>query len=376
MIKNFFGKAALVLLSIGFTLGAFDLAVYFFPRHLLPAPLRDVVFLMERHTYSVQVPSIGKMIKPGADYFFPGEEFSFRMQARLNFPEAGFRGGTLGGPPWGAAFGDSFTFGAGMDHEASWVARLARMSNREILNFGTPGHGPHQYTRILQKYGTRFRPKLVLYALFSNDLKDGVRFEAPADRRRHRMTPKRFMKRYSTSYNLVSLFSRSVKRKRNSDTSHTIGLKLLDRRLRDPYGIPDASFASAWAAAVRQIEDAVEQSKRIDATFVLLYFPQKEEVYWELAQDRIKDVDAFKERIYRLRNNTMAFCASRHLLCLDLTPALKTRGLRGEQFYFPVDIHWNEKGNALVAQEIYQFLADNKLIERAGLVPVYPVKND
>ncbi len=47
-------------------------------------------------------------------------------------------------------------------------------------------------------------------------------------------------------------------------------------------------FASAWAGIARQIEDAHQESKRIDATFILLYFPQKEEVYWELAKDRIK----------------------------------------------------------------------------------------
>jgi hypothetical protein len=366
MVKSFLGKTALVLLSISFTLGAFDLAVHLLPRHLLPRPLYDVVFLMERHTYYVRDPSIGNMIRPGTDYFFPGEEFRFRMQTRLNFPSAGFRGGTLGGPVWGAAFGDSFTFGAGLDHQATWVAQLSQLTKREILNFGTPGHGPHQYTRIFQKYGARFRPKLVLYALFGNDLKDGVRFEMPPANRKQRMSAKRFMKRYSASYNIFSNVSRSLKRSWEKDSRDDISLKLLDRRLRDPYGIPDAKFASAWASLAKQIEDAVQESKRINATFVLLYFPQKEEVYWELARERIKDIDVFKERVDRLRNTTMGFCAARDLLCLDLTPALKSRGLRGEKFYYPVDIHWNEKGNTLVAQEIYQFLVEKNLIEVTG----------
>jgi hypothetical protein len=363
-MQSFLGKAALVLFSIAFTLGAFDLAVYLSPRHLLPQGLQNIVLIMERHTYYVKDPGIGNMIKPRTDYFFSGEEFSFRIQTRLNFPEAGFRGGTLGGPAWGAAFGDSFTFGAGMDHEATWVARLARMTNREILNFGTPGQGPHQYTRIFQKYGARFRPKLVLYALFANDLKDGFRFEAAPASRRRSITPKRFMKLYSASYNIFSYASRTLKR-RKTNARDDVGVKLMHRRLRDPYGIPDANFASAWAASARQIEEAVEESERMNATFILLYFPQKEEVYWELAKEQINDIDVFKERIHRLRNTTMAFCASRNLLCLDLTPALKSRGLRGEQFYYTVDIHWNEKGNSLAAQEIYRFLVDKELIDRA-----------
>ena len=245
------------------------------------------------------------------------------------------------------------------------MARLARLAQREIINFGVPGHGPHQYTRILQKYGAPFRPKLVLYALFSNDLKDGVRFETPPAKRKRGMSPKRFMKRYSASYNIFGNVSNSLKRSWTRDTRDDFGLKLLDRRLRDPYGIPDSRFDSAWAASARQIDEAIAQSKRINATFVLLYFPQKEEVYWELAKNRIPKIDVFEERISRLRNAARAFCESRVLLCLDLTPALKAKGLSGEKLYYPVDIHWNEQGNRLVAQEIYQFLLDKKLVTGA-----------
>ena len=361
-MKSFLATTALVLVSILFTLGAFDLTVYLSPRHFLPGPLRNLLLLMEGDTYYVKDPPIGNMIRPQTDYVFPSEEFRFRIQTRLNFPSAGFRGGTLGRPAWGAAFGDSFTFGAGVDQEATWVAQLSRLTNREIINFGVPGHGPHQYTRIFQKYGVRLRPKVVFYALFSNDLRDGLRFEAPPANRKQRMTAKRFLTRYSASYNIFNNVSRSLKKSRTNDQRNTIGLKLLDRRLRDPYAIADRNFASAWAGIARQIEDAYQESKRIDATFILLYFPQKEEVYWELAKDRIKSIDIFKERIDRLNKTIAAFCVTRDFLCLDLTPTLKARGLRGETFYFPVDIHWNEKGNNLVAQVIYRFLLEKKLI--------------
>ncbi len=362
IVKSLLAKTALVLLSTLFTFGAFDLTVYLLPRHLLPGPLRNLVVLMEGDTYYVKDPPIGNMIRPQTDYFFPGEEFRFRIQTRLNFPSAGFRGGTLGGPAWGAAFGDSFTFGAGVDQEATWVAQLARLTNREVINFGVPGHGPHQYTRILQKYGVQLRPKVVFYAIFSNDLRDGVRFEAPPPNRSQRMTAKEFITRYSASYNIINNVSRSLKNRATNDRHNTIGLKLLDRRLRDPYAIADQKFASAWAGIAKQIEDAHQESKRRNVTFILLYFPQKEEVYWELAQERIKSTNVFKERVERLNKTIAAFCGARELLCLDLTPPLKARGLRGETFYFPVDIHWNEKGHSLVAQVIYKFLLEKKLI--------------
>ena len=365
MVKSFVARAALVLLSISFTLGAFDLAVYLLPKHLLPGPLRNISLLMQIRSASffVRDPELGHMIRPGTDFFFPGEEFRFRLQTRLNFPNAGFRGGTLGGPVWGAAFGDSFTFGAGVDQAKSWVGQLTELTRREIINFGTPGQGPHQYTRIFRKYGAPLLPKFVFYGLFTNDLKDGVRFEGRRANPERKLSAKQFMRRYSASYNIFGNFLRSLKSRWKNDTRNKIGLKLLERRLRSPYGVAENRFASAWAVLAREIDDAVEESKRINATFVLLYFPSKEEVYWELTKDKIKAIDRFKERIERLRQVTLTFCTSRHLWCLDLTPALKTRALRGEKLYYPVDIHWNEAGNTAVAQEIYQFLLENKLIE-------------
>jgi GDSL-like Lipase/Acylhydrolase family len=367
MVKGVLAKGGLMLLSICFTLGAFDLAVYLIPKHLLPDPLRNLISVMQIRsgTHRVRDPELGYMIRPGTDFFFPGEEFRFRFQTRLNFPNAGFRGGTLGGPVWGAAFGDSFTFGAGVDQAKSWVGQLAGLTKREIINFGTPGQGPHQYTRIFRRYGAPLRPKIVFYGLFTNDLKDGVRFE---DRQAHpekpeRFSAKQFMRRYSASYNLLGTLFSKLKRMGKKDTRNGIGLKLLERSLRSPYGVSESRFASAWTAVAREIEDAVEESKRINATFVLLYFPSKEEVYWELTKDKIKEIERFKERIERLRKVTIAFCVSRDLWCLDLTPALKTRGLRGEMLYYPVDIHWNGEGNTVAAQEIYKFLVAKNLIE-------------
>jgi hypothetical protein len=364
MLKDFVAKTALVLLSVFFTFVAIDLVIYMCPSNLLPGRLRDLAFVMEPEIHYVNNPSTGFMIRPGSDYIFPGEEFTFRVQTRLNYSNAGFRGGTLGGPVWGAAFGDSFTFGAGVDQEATWVARLARLAQREVINFGVPGHGPPQYTRILDEYGVPFHPKIIFYGIFSNDLKDEVRSETPPARGPEKMTVKKFMRRYSATYNILRNLSRALKRSWATDTPSRIGVKLLDRRLRDPYGIPDEKFASVWAASARRIDEAIAESKRINSTFVLLYFPQKEEVYWELAKERIKDMDTFKERISRLRNSILSFCASRKALCLDLTPALKKHALGGEQLYYPVDIHWNQKGNALVAQEIYQFLLDKQLVTK------------
>ena len=156
--------------------------------------------------------------------------------------------------------------------------------------------------------------------------------------------------------------TRSFRTKRGDNTWGGIGLKLLERKLRNPYGIPDGEFESTWAAIAKQIEGAVDESKRIDATFVFLYFPSKEEVYWQLDKEKVKPIKDFDERIERLSKTTQSFCRFRQLLCLDLSSALRHRGLNGEKLYFPVDIHWNERGHLAVAQELFKFLGEKNLI--------------
>lgn len=369
MVKRFLVNTALALFGITFAAGAFELAIRLLPQTALPRPLQNLIHVMAISSgqYYIEDPELRHTMKPGIDFQFDGKEFSFRMQTKLNFPHAGFRGGTLGGPVWGAAFGDSFTFGAGMNQEKTWVAHLAALAQRDVINFGVSGHGPFQYTRVFEKYGAPLRPKIVFYALYTNDLEDSVRFEQwSRGQTKKRMSFRRFMRQQSVTYNLIGNLTRSRKRKWQDEGPDNLGVKLLPRKLKSPYGVADHQFASAWTLVVQQIDRAIEACKRANATFVLLYFPSKEEVYWELARKQIKSIPGFEERIVRLQKTTSEFCQSRQILCLDLSPALKSRTLKGEILYFPIDIHWNEKGNRVVAEEIHKFLRDNRIIQFGG----------
>jgi hypothetical protein len=194
MVKGFLAKAGLVLLSICFTLGAFDLAVYLIPKHLLPDGLRNLNSVMQIRSgaHRVRDPELGYMIRPGTDFFFPGEEFRFCFQTRLNFPNSGFRGGTLGGPVWGAAFGDSFTFGAGVDQAKSWVGQLAELTKREIVNFGTPGQGLINILESFRGMEHRFGPKLFFTGYLQTTSKMGfvLRVRKPIAKNLRKISPR------------------------------------------------------------------------------------------------------------------------------------------------------------------------------------------
>jgi hypothetical protein len=136
----------------------------------------------------------------------------------------------------------------------------------------------------------------------------------------------------------------------------------MPRKLNDPYGLGKNSYDSGWTLAKRQIEKAYEDSKRINATFVLLYLPSKEEVYWERIKATAQRFSSFEERSSKLIIDLAEFCSARGLFCLDLSPALRARGSKGEKLYFTINIHWNEAAHRVVAEEIHKFLTGAKIL--------------
>jgi SGNH hydrolase-like domain, acetyltransferase AlgX len=121
-------------------------------------------------------------------------------------------------------------------------------------------------------------------------------------------------------------------------------------------------FPQGWPLTRQQIETAYSESQKSTATFVLLYFPSKEEVYWKAIKKKSKSLEPLDDRIDQLRKTAMEFCYSRKLFCIDLTPALKARAEQGEKVYFSNDSHWNDASNRIVADEIYKQLVEKKIL--------------
>ncbi|HTN70382.1 MAG TPA: GDSL-type esterase/lipase family protein [Methylomirabilota bacterium] len=352
----FFGiVAALLMLELGARL---------LPSRFLPASLRSIVEEREArlHANEPYIPDskLWYVIKPGTDFIFKHPDQDFRMKTNLNFPGAGFRGGTLGGPPWGVAVGDSFTFGLGVNQEATWIARLAQLSHRDIINLGVPGWGPQQYTRTLERYGFPLKPKIVFYGLFSNDVGNVTRF-AKDDGHFNRFSLREYLRLNSVTFNLFRRLRRAKIAVKDIELAD-VGLHFSSESLKSRVSSDSRRFSQGWPLTTQQIETAYSDSQRANATFVLLYFPSKEEVYWKAIKEKSKSLEPLDDRIDQLRKATMEFCRSRVLLCIDVTPALEKRAEQGEKVYFSADSHWNDAGNRIVAEEIYRQLAEKKML--------------
>jgi len=364
MIKNLLQRSALILFGIVAALLTFEFTARMLPVELLPPSLNSIVVEMEDRAHSTDPylpdPKLWYVIRPGTDFVLQLPDSNFRIKTNLNFAGAGFRGGTVGGPAWGVAVGDSFTFGLGVDQETTWIAQLTKLSQREIVNLGVPGWGPQQYTRTLEQYGIPLHPKIVFYCLYSNDIGNALVF-AKNDGHFNKFSFREFMRLHSVTFNLFRGLRRAKKLIQDLDLGE-IGFKFSKQNLKDRIIADSERFPRGWPLTRREIEIAYQESQRSHAIFVLLYFPSKEEVYWKAIKEKERSFESFDDLTDQLRKTTLDFCQSSGLLCIDLTPALKKRANQREVVYFPVNNHWNGSGNRIVAEEIYRFLVAKRML--------------
>jgi len=355
-LKEIIQKTSLVLVGLAVALLSFEAYAWFAPRSWIPRPLRELGDRMElnRHSDTFFIPDSELLFKipPNTDFVVRHPDYTVRFKTNLNLKDIGFRGGTLGGPPWGVAVGDSFTFGQGVEQEETWAALLAKSLKHEVINFGIPAQGPAQYTRVLKKYALPMHPRVAFYGFYFNDLDSAARFR----RLQRRFPISRYLRYYSYVYNLVGQ-SVSAPQPQPALVKADAGEMSLDAEgLRRTLERQNRTFNDRWALTSHEIDDGIEASKKAGVTFVLFYFPSRWEIYWDLVKKQGNLSDSLD--IDRLRRTVVQYCQTKKILCLDLTPALKREASQGKQLYFPIDGHWNREGNRIVAEAIREFLVE------------------
>lgn len=364
IIKRFLGKLILIVLGIGTVTMAMEIIARVVPKEKLPGSLPIIVQAMQLGTAVLYIrdPYFRYITGPYLNVKIEHPDFTYRVVTKLNFERAGFRGGTLGGSVWGIALGDSTTFGMGVEHEATWVAQLAKFAQREVVNLGVPGWGPPQYTRALERYGIPLRPKIVIYAIYRNDLHDALVFERWLKDRTFSYRLSNFLARHSVAYNVFGLMAASGWEKKRND----LYLDELEVGF-DSAGVARALsedrrfFNAGWPLVEREIERAIQYSDRINARFLLLHVPSKEEAYWHLIRQKNPALKPLDDALEMMRKSTEQFCKIRNVSCVDPTRLLRTHAAQGEKFYFTSDTHANENGHKLIAQAIYRAMLESKI---------------
>ena len=361
-MKRIAQKIVVASVGILFALALCEGLTWMTPRALLPLRLRELMKRMElsRVTDSVYVADSEILFKmrPHVDTVVDHPDYHVRIKTNLNLDGIGFRGGSLGGPAWATAVGDSFTFGVGVNQEDTWIYLLAQALGKDIINLGIPAQGPAQYTRVLKRYALPLHPRVVFYGFYYNDLDSANRFYRM---KRTWIPVSRYLRQYSVLYNLINesrtapVLAEEPTTLRGDGVEMDLGAAALQRTLERQ----SRNFEQRWKLTVKELDEAIGASKEANIQLVMLYLPSRWEVYWELIKSQSRLPDSLD--IDRLRRTVVEYCSERKIPCLDLTQALKREAQQGKQLYFRTDGHWNKEVNRIVAEALQKFLTEKGL---------------
>jgi lysophospholipase L1-like esterase len=356
-VKQIVQKLVLACGGILFALVLCEGLIWLTPQKLLPSRLQELAKRMAlyRSTDGMFIADSELLfkIRPNYDAVVDHPDYHVRVKTGLNLDGIGFRGGSLGGPAWAVAVGDSFTFGVGVEQEDTWVYLLAKALGREIANLAIPAQGPAQYTRVLKHYGFAIRPKLVFYGFYFNDLDAANRFY----RMKRTLIPvSRYLRQYSALYNLVTESRPSVAADQPPTPQDAPSVTADDgaEQIRRTLERQNRNFEQRWQVTVKELDEALRVSQEAKIELVMLYLPSRWEISWDAIKARNRLPDSLD--IDRLRRTVVEYCGARKIACLDLTPVLKHEARQGKELYFPVDGHWNQQGNRIVAEALQKFL--------------------
>lgn len=372
---RFLRLIAAPLFGIVFGLIVVELGLHYFPRSLLPSQFRllDRVYsarsawqeMMEGDSY------LGYKLRPDLDISFPseGREVPIRTSS-FGLGDIGFRDiGTE--PPFSAiAVGDSFTLCDDVAAKDCWVKHLADDTGLSFATLGVNGYSTIAAARVLDRYGRKLKPQLVLVGVFPNDFKDNVHFDG-------------WLASGSDNYWTWMGSRRGRTRFGNWLADHSMVYRLLDgarrSRSRDIHNYKDENFDYVfrldrwWTQAIDKIEkhkglplmkqsllDMKRVSGEIGANFVILLFPTKEQVHWDIVKQYAPEGSHYQPDLPT--DTVRAFAEANNIPYCDLTAPLRSESDTGHQLYLRVSGHWNEDGNAFGAGVIERCLRAKNLL--------------
>ena len=257
-----------------------------------------------------------------------------------------------------------------------------------MLVLGMPGSGTLQQQRLLHTYGLPRQPDTVILAFFAgNDLQDNLAFyrtlDAGVSAKGGAPAGKRPLD-YSVLFNLAYGIGRSLVEDdqahchfpQTAQTEPSTPLAFYEEFLTifelDSQSIRDSEMYRLTRDSIDAIASMLRER---GARLILMYIPQKAELYWELlsaegksaivegsgALETSTNIQAISANLSALRDLLAALAAELGIDFLDMTEALSDAVSSGEQPYFFADTHWNQRGHRIARFALLDFLNQSNL---------------
>jgi hypothetical protein len=340
---------------------------------VLPGDYQTVSFA-EAH------PEFGRRNRPGAGWKKTSEFTSW-----IDVNSKGLRGTEIDYPkPAGEhrilVVGDSFTFAEQVNQQETFTQRLEDRLNAEggsqrfrVLNAGSNGWATANEAVYLAKEGVRFRPDVVIVALYlGNDVSDNYRRVATVQNAVEADLalrgadsfdgPRRILRRSE----LYTVFESGVLAKLPwwQDDG---GSSSSDRR--PPRTLAEAE--EAWTITERLLDRMRDVTESQGARFMVMVVPTATAVVQrggtgvkETDEDG-EDEDAeeeLKPGFEDPHGQLAALLTRGNVTTLDLLSAMRRADNRiKERLYYRQNAHWTAAGHAVAADEMYDFLVERGL---------------
>lgn len=253
----------------------------------------------------------------------------------------------------------------------------------EIVNAGMEGMGPGYYWHILNKFGDLFKPDIVLVGFFvGNDFEEGEFFILIGNFIKE---PKDFTKRYSRYYQFLHL--RLYLLLKNKYTRYREA-QLKEQEAKRHPSQPVGAFSQAtfleiekkrswvfdknnrellhqeWRECSKIILKMKDWCDRRKIKLVIAILPDQFQVDQALREAVLTKYQHIAKENLDLSypdNLIVNFCRTHNINCLDILGQFQEQG-KTRPLYSLRHSHWNEAGNRLAADLIFEYLENNQLL--------------
>jgi len=257
-----------------------------------------------------------------------------------------------------------------------------------ILVFGLPGTGTLQQQRLLQAYALPRQPDIVVLAYFAgNDLQDSLTFSRKTQAEDGgssgtglaNLTIEHFVL-FNIAYALRNVILPGEQAPCHypqfAATDPPTPLAFYDEFLSSfALDSPTLRASEMFRITSESIIEMAETLETRGARFILMYIPQKAELYWELlsaetraeivagsaAFDQALDPRVISEHLPAQRNLMAELASELNIVFLDLARPLSSAISEGEQPYFFADTHWNQTGHNIARIALLDLLNQSNL---------------
>ena len=261
-----------------------------------------------------------------------------------------------------AFFGDSFTWGWGVNDEDVFTNVLSEISNNltYIRNFGVNGFGTGQQKIAIESFIEDYAPTDIVIMFYKNDLKDNVDpknnerpwFQLINDQLVEMNNPvsnniigplKSFLRHsvaYTTVKHNVYIFLDQLKEPKNK-----VSMLERDNQLDEDHQY------EIFKRILKNIYEYV-QYKIVECEITLVYIPSREDI--------IDFGDKNKQIV--IATKVKAICSQLNINYLDLTPHIFNSWKTGDHlpdvtpYYLKNDNHWDAEGHKIAADSIRKTL--------------------